>query len=395
MSAFGWSADLLWQGLLTGQTSVDAPRRFDVRGQRTRLAAEVPDPPAELGERIPGWSRLSQADRYAVSAAAEAMTMAGVAQGEPGLGVFFGSSTAGMLEGEEYYARMTGVRAGRPLRRLLESQQINGPGDAVARSIGASGSVQTLSSACSSGALAVGAALEALRAGEVDLAVAGGADSLCRLTYSGFNALRAVDERPCRPFRGDRAGLSVGEGAGILVLESSERAQARGCEPLAELLGTGASCDGYHMTAPHPEGEGAARAISSALADARVSPEDVHFVNAHGTGTPLNDVSEWKALHRVFGDRAERLPTTSIKGALGHLLGSAGAIEAVATVQSLVHGLVPPTAGDGAIDDELGVDLVRSEPRAIESFSVAISTSLAFGGANAVLVLGRNASEAV
>ncbi len=394
VSAWGWGASQLWAGLLTGETRIAEPRRFDTRDQRTRLAAEVPEPALELSTQVPGWSALSQADRFAAVAALEAVRAAGVAVGAENQGVFFGSSTAGMLEGEEYYARLSGELPGRPARRLLASQQINGPGDAVARCLRVTGPVHTVSSACSSGALAIGEALKALRAGEVETAIAGGADSLCRLTYAGFNALRAVDERPCRPFRGDRAGLSIGEGAGVLVLETLERAMARGARPLAELLGIGASCDSYHMTAPHPDGDGAARAISRALEDAHVAPGEVTFVNAHGTGTPLNDVSEWRALRKVFGERAEALPVTSVKGALGHLLGSAGAIEAVATVQSLAAGLVPPTAGDGETDAEIEVDLIRGAPRAISGPAVAISTSLAFGGANAVLILGRLPEEA-
>lgn len=393
VSAWGWGCESLWAGLLGGATRVSPARRFDTRRQRTHVAGEVPEPPPAIPEGVCQWRRLSQADRFAVVAAREALRDAGLA--EPGafdaatLGVYFGSSTAGMWEGEEYYGRAIGALPGRPSLRLLTSQQINGPGDAAARAVGAAGPVQTVSSACSSGALAIGEALRALRDGEVEIAVAGGADSLCRLTYSGFNSLRAVDERPCRPFRTERAGLSLGEGAGVLVLERWERAAARRARPLAELAGFGASCDSHHMTAPHPEGAGAAQAMRRALEDAILAPAAIGFVNAHGTGTPLNDASEWCALETVFGKRARELPTTSIKGALGHLLGSAGAIEAVATVQSLVAGLVPPTAGEGDLDPALGVDLVRGEPRPLTGPAAGISLSLAFGGANAALLFAR------
>lgn len=387
VTACGWSAELLWESLMAGETSISTTRRFDTRGQRTHVAGEVPDPVPAIASEIRGWDHLSQADRFAVVAAIEAVGQADVGLDEPGLGVFFSSSTAGMLEGEEYFGRVIGAKEGRPKLRFLTSQQINGPGDAVARVLRATGPVFTVSSACSSGAMAVGEALRALRAGEVDVAVTGGADSLCRLTYSGFNSLRAVDERPCRPFRCDRAGLSIGEGAGVLVLESLEHALLRGARPLAELVGIGASCDSYHMTAPHPDGEGAARAIARALEDAGLGADDVTFVNAHGTGTPLNDASEWNALRSLFGDRASHLPTTSIKGTLGHLLGSAGAIEAVATVQSLESGLIPATPGNGEVENDL--DLIRGEPRRFDGPAVAISTSFAFGGANAALVFAR------
>jgi 3-oxoacyl-(acyl-carrier-protein) synthase len=238
--------------------------------------------------------------------------------------------------------------------------------------------------------MAIGDALFAVRRGEVDVAIAGGSDSLCRLTYAGFNALRAVDERPCRPFRGNRAGLSLGEGAAVLVIEPLERALARGARPLALAAGGAASCDAHHMTSPHPEGIGAAEAIRSALADAQLDPSAIDFVNAHGTGTPLNDAAECAALLAVFGDRASELPVTSTKSLVGHLLGSAGALEAVATILCLLHGEVHPMPDDGASDPALPLRLVLGRPLSLARARHALSTSLAFGGANAALVFTRH-----
>jgi 3-oxoacyl-[acyl-carrier-protein] synthase II len=292
-----------------------------------------------------------------------------------------------MLECEEYVRRLIGHSQGRPRLALLASQQVNGPGDAVARVLGARGPVHTVSSACSSGALAIGEALEALRSGLVEVAVAGGADSLCQLTYAGFNALRSLDERPCRPFRGDRSGLSIGEGAGVLILESLERANARGVPPLAEVLGAGCSCDAHHMTAPHPDGTGAAAAIQQALADAGLDPPAIDLINAHGTGTPLNDLSEAAAIRSVFGDRASTLPVTSSKGSVGHLLGSSGAIEAVATILDLIDGQVHPTPGGGTVDEEIPLTIVLDGATPLPSPAIAVSTSFAFGGANAAVVI--------
>ena len=383
VSAFGWSADALWRGLEANRVAIGDPQQFDTTGQRTRIAAEVPAASEPVEARD---ARLSLADRFAVQAAREAAAQAVLAEDEPDLGVFFGSSTAGMREGEEYYADLVGTGEGRAPLRLLVSHPINGPGDAVARALGATGPVVTLSSACSSGTLAIGDALRALRAGEVDVAIAGGSDSLCQLTYAGFNSLRSVDEEPCSPFRGDRSGLSLGEGAAALVLEPLSRALARGVPPLAELIGAGASCDAHHMTAPHPEGEGAVVAIERAIRDASIDRGEVHFVSAHGTGTPLNDAAEWKALRAVFGDRAPSIPTTTAKGSLGHLLGTAGSIEAVATVQCLIAQRVHPTPGSGEIDSELSVDLVREQPRELSGDAIALSTNFAFGGANAALL---------
>lgn len=386
VSTYGWSSADLWRGLLSGKSGIRIPTRFCVNGQRTALAAEVPAPPAGIAARIRGFGRLSQADRFAVAAACEAAEMAGVAPWGADLAVYFGGSTAGMAESERFFHSLF-AGEGRPELHLLASQPLNGPGDAVARCLGATGEVLSLSSACASGALALAEACFAVRSGEAQVAIAGASDSLCALTYSGFNALRAVDLQPCRPFRKERAGLSLGEGAGAVVLESLAHARERGAHPLAELRGAGATCDAYHMTAPDPEGRGAAAAIQSALAESGVGPGAVDFVNAHGTGTPHNDFSEWRALVRVFGEGATAVPVTSTKSAVGHLLGAAGAIEAVVTVLCLRAGWIHPTMGEGTPDSEAAADLVTGNGRKLARGGCAISTSFAFGGANAALVL--------
>jgi 3-oxoacyl-[acyl-carrier-protein] synthase II len=326
-----------------------------------------------------------------VAAAREAVAHAAIDVGPGGArtGVYFGTSTGGMFETEVYLEALFAAMAGLgkpPTTRLLASQQNNGPGDAVARDLGIGGPVQTVSAACASGSMAIGDALRAVRRGEVDVAIAGGADSLCRLTYAGFNALRAVDERACRPFRGERAGLSLGEGAAVLVLEPLDRALARGAQPVAIVAGEAATCDAHHMTAPHPEGMGAAEAIRGALADARLAPSEIDFVNAHGTGTPLNDAAECAALVAVFGDRVPGLPVTSTKSLVGHLLGTAGALEAVATILCLQKGEVHPMPDDGTADPAIRLRLVLGRPQPLARARHALSTNLAFGGANAALV---------
>jgi 3-oxoacyl-[acyl-carrier-protein] synthase II len=291
-----------------------------------------------------------------------------------------------MFESEEYFARL-GEAPGRALLDLLVAQPPSGPGDAVAREFDVRGPVVTIASACASATLALGAALEALRSGEIDVALAGGSDSLCRLTFAGFNALRAVDGRPCRPFRVERQGMSIGEGAAVLVLERAEHAAARGAAPLAWLAGVGASCDAHHMTTPDPAGDGIARAVAAALADAATDAAAIDFVNLHGTGTLANDAAEARMLAAVFAERAARLPATSTKAAVGHFLGAAGAIEAVATVLCLRDGVCHPTPGEGTLDPALGVDLVTGAPRPLPGARRALSTNLAFGGANAACVL--------
>jgi 3-oxoacyl-[acyl-carrier-protein] synthase II len=386
--AWGWGREALRRGLASGETAIRDFSRFDHSRQRTHLAGEVP----ETGSPRPWWPRLSLADRFAVFSALEALAQAELepSLGERKAGVYFASSTGGLYEAELFLMAMTG--GGRPRADLIASQQLNGPGDAVARRLGVTGPVVTVSSACSSGTLALEAALRDLRAGIVDVAIAGGSDSLCRITYSGFNALRAVDERPCRPYRADRAGMSLGEGAGALILETEAHALGRGVRALAELKGAGASCDASHMTAPHPEGLGAALAMTRALRDGETDPATVAFVNVHGTGTPVNDPAECRALQSVFGDRVAHLPLTATKASIGHLLGSAGAVEAVATVLCLESGWLDPAAGGGEVDPALPVDLVLGAPRRLEP-GPAVTVNLAFGGANAALVFGRAGAE--
>ncbi len=404
VSGFGWGVEALWRGLLAGGTAIRPFHRFPHAGHRTHLAAEVPPPPLPLAPaadgspaRDSGGRQLSVADRFALAAAAEAVAAAGLDErlgaGEGEAGVFFGSSTGGMWEAEAYLAGLLqGRRRGGVRLHSLASQQVNGPGDCVARRFAVSGPVQTVSSACSSGALSIGAALESLRAGEVEVALAGGSDSLCQLTYAGFNSLRAVDEEPCRPFRAGRAGMSLGEGAAVVVLEPLARALGRGARPLAELAGAGGACDAHHMTAPEPHGTGAAAAIAAALADAGLGAEEIDFLNAHATGTQLNDAAEWQAMERVFGARSRQLPVMASKAGIGHLLGSAGAIEAVVTVLALCRGeLHPAPPAVEPVDPDCPAALVAGRPLRLPAARAAVSTSLAFGGANAALVFRRYA----
>lgn len=385
VSAYGPGADALWTGLCGDRTAVAPFELFDTAQHRTRIAAAVAAAESQAGSPR---AILSRSDSFAVTAAAEALARADLTlHQEMDCGVFFGSSTGGMFEGEAFYAQLPNVAV--DSHWILAAHQNNSPGDAVARRFQTRGPLQTTSAACAAGAMALANAWFALQEGEVDVALAGASDGLCRLTYAGFNSLRAVDPEPTRPFRVDRAGLSMGEGAGVLVLETEEHARARGVVPRAILSGVGSSCDAHHMTAPHPEGRGAVAALEEALDRAQLDADAVDFVNAHGTGTPLNDVAEWTALSTVFGERAGLLPVTSTKGSIGHLLGAAGAVEAVATVQCLEHRQVHPTPGPGALDPEAPVDLVRTEPRAVPHARHAVSVNLAFGGANGAVLLSR------
>jgi 3-oxoacyl-[acyl-carrier-protein] synthase II len=392
VTAAGWGVAPLRKALRCGRTAIGPFDRFNHAAQRTHVAGQVPPQPAPVGVgRKVGWNRLSNSDRFALFSACEAAEQAGLSLPlDAGYaGVFFGSSTGGMLETERYFEELVRDPGCRPARALLASHLIDAPAETVARHLGVEGPVETVSSACASGTLAIEQAFRAVRASEVDIAFAGGADCLCLTTYSGFNSLRAVDERPCRPFRADRSGMSLGEGGAVLVLETLDHARARGAQPLAEVLGAGSTCDANHMTAPHPEGEWAALAVERAIADAGLEPDAIDFFNAHGTGTPLNDAAECACLQRIFGERARSIPIEATKGVVGHLLGAAGVVAAVSTVLGLLDREVHPTPGGGEIDPSFGIDLVLDGPRSMPGMRAAVSASLGFGGANAAVVLGR------
>lgn len=384
VSSLGHGTAALWQAARAGTRGIRELQLFATTSHRTSIAAA-----AELApERSP---RLPRADRFALLAAREAAAgLPAEALRTPRAGVFFGSSTGALFEAERFFADLLRRREG--ALAPLASVQNDGPGTAVARAFGVRGPVVTCSTACTSANVAFAMALDALRAGEVDLALAGGADELCEITYAGFNSLRAVDQAPTRPFRRSRAGLSMGEGSGVLLLEREEHAVRRGARALCELAGAGRSCDAHHVSAPEPNGIGAAAAIRNALADAGLTADDVTFVNAHGTGTPHNDDAEAKAMLAVFGARAARLPVTSTKSLVGHLLGAAGGIEAVLTALSIVDRVLPPTAGDEPADTALGLDVVLGEARALPAHNVGLSTNLAFGGNNAAVLLRSLAS---
>ncbi|HVR42761.1 MAG TPA: beta-ketoacyl-[acyl-carrier-protein] synthase family protein [Thermoanaerobaculia bacterium] len=374
--------------LRSGSTAIGPFDRFDNAAERTHVAGQVPPQPRNFPEGP--WNRLSNSDRFALFSAQEAVEQAGISTPlDDRAGVFFGSSTGGLFETELYFEALLRCPASRPPRALLASHSLSSPAETVARRLGARGPVETVSSACASGGLAIEQALRALRTGEVDLAIAGGADCLCRTTYSGFNSLRAVDERPCRPFRVDRAGMSLGEGGAALVLESVEHARSRKAVALAEILGAGSSCDANHMTAPHAEGVWAASAIERALEDSGIDPDEVDLVNAHGTGTLLNDDAEHAALLRVFGERTRCIPLEVTKAVVGHLLGAAGVIEAVATVLSLLSKEVHSAPGGGEIRYAEFAGLALEGTRRMPDMRTAVSASFGFGGANAAVVLRR------
>jgi 3-oxoacyl-[acyl-carrier-protein] synthase II len=391
ITAAGPTVGHLREGLRGTRTFIGPLRLLDAAGLKVQIAGEVEEIPEPV--RLPTASRVraSRSDRLALVAAEEAVTASGLELGETPsdrVAVSVGSSTGGMLEIETFFE--AGVR-GRPpgrLRPQLLAGAVASPGALVASAFGATGRRLSPSTACSSSAIALAAGLAWIRSGAADVVIVGGSDGFTRMTFSGFLSLQAMSPTPCRPFDRHRQGMSLGEGAAMIVLESEEHARRRGAPVLAELAGASFSCDASHLTAPHPSGRGAAQALAGALADAGVRPDEVDYVNAHGTGTVQNDLSESQALLQVFGDATPRIPVSSTKGLIGHLLGAAGAVEAVISVLAIHDRFVPPNFNLTERDPECGVDVVEAGGRELPVGLVA-SNSYGFGGNNCTLVLRR------
>ncbi len=340
-----------------------------------------------------------RSDRFAqmaIVAAAEAIGQAGGEEGLPyephRIGCVIGTGIGGLPSLEENQRKMIerGEKAVSPLAVPL--MMGNAAAAAVAMRHDLHGHTYGVVSACAAGAHALGDASRIIRAGDADVVVSGGAEAaISGVAIAAFAAMEATSPTGIsRPFDARRDGFVMGEGAGILVLEEMEAAEARGAEILGELLGYGATCDGFHLTAPQPEGIEAARAISLAIADAGLTAVDVDYVNAHGTSTPLNDRSETMALKLALGERAGDIPVSSTKSSIGHLLGAAGAVEAIATIEALRRHEAPPTVGWEEAEEGLDLDYVPGQSKPIENGEgplVAVSNSFGFGGHNAVLCL--------
>jgi 3-oxoacyl-[acyl-carrier-protein] synthase II len=387
--AVGLNRESAWQALCEGRCGIGELTLFDGAGYRSRMVAEVRhDPAAHFGARER--RRYARADQFAVLAAAEALADAGLFETKiprSSIGVLLGVGANDLLRNETYYSHVLAGKRARPSEILT---YVNAASvDSVARHFGLTGLRACMNSACSSSTMAIGYAADLVASGQLEAAVCGGSDALCRTALSGFNALRLVDVQPCRPFDVTRAGMSVGEGAAVLVLEDLDRARARGAHVYVELAGYAAYCEAYHATAPAPDGAAVAALLDAALAASGVSAGDVDHVNAHGTGTPANDKTEAQGIRRAFGARAAQLPVTSIKSMVGHCLGAAGAVEAVALALTIERGVIPPTIHHGQTDPECQVvDIVANQSRC-QPVRCGISTSLAFGGNDAAIVMRR------
>jgi 3-oxoacyl-[acyl-carrier-protein] synthase II len=384
-----------WDSLMVGKSGIDYISLFDAEGFTSRIAAEVDgfDGAALLGRKEA--KRLDRFSQFAAVASLEAIEDAGIdmATEDPDrVGVLIGSGVGGIITITEQHNVMLNKGPKRVSPFLVPMMLGDMASGQVSMMIGAKGPNFSTVSACATGADSIGEALEMIRRGRADVVIAGGTEAaVCEIGVAGFNSCMALSTRnddpqgASRPFDSGRDGFVLGEGAGVLVLESIEHAEKRGANVLAELAGYGASSDSHHVTQPHPEGEGAARAMKWALDDASLQPEDVVYINAHGTSTPMNDKFETIAMKRMFGDHAYKLAISSTKSMTGHLLGAAGGIEAAFSVLAVKEGAIPPTINLENPDPDC--DLNYTPNKAVkQEVEVAMSNVFGFGGHNASLI---------
>jgi 3-oxoacyl-(acyl-carrier-protein) synthase len=378
VSPFGAGVKAFWDGISAGACAIRPITLIDADGFRSRIAAEVP-------EKFGGSSRRARADRLALTAAREALDDAGIEGPERrDTALIVGAVGGGMYEVEGWYwKRRRGDAADpAPVRATLPTSHA----DVLAWRLGLEGPRETVVAACSSGAASIAMAAELIADGVVDRALAGGADALTRICFMGFNALKLLDPTPCRPFDRERRGMSLGEGAAFLVLEAADAARDRRAARYAELAGHAMTTDAFHVTAPHPAGDGMIRAMRATLTSAGTSADAVAYVNAHGTGTAQNDRIEAQALRAVFGEG--RVLVSSTKSMIGHTMAAAGSLEAVATVLALTREVVPPTVHLRSPDPEVPFDCVPNTAREV-SLPAAVSNSFGFGGQNVSLLFRR------
>lgn len=397
-----------WEGIVAGKAAAALDPALAEAGTPVTLSCRVPayDPDAELGRGTK--RRLDRFTQLALLAAAEALAQAGLVdptEGDPfgeGLdpeladrvGLLLGSGIGGAETWDSEYPNYLERGPARTSPLFIPKMLSNTAAGTIAIRTGARGPNMTVNTACAAGASAIHVARDLIRTGQADVVVAGGVEAgITGLAISAFAQMGALTRNPdpvtaSRPFDTERDGFVMGEGAGIVVLESASHARARGAEVLARVAGAGASADAHHATAPPEDGAGAILVMERAIADAGIDRADIGHVNAHGTSTPLNDAAEARAMRRVFGDDLNEVAVTSTKGVTGHLLGAAGAVEAILAIQVLRTGVMPPTAGTSTVDDEIDLDVVLHEPREVDVQAV-LSNSFGFGGQNASLILTK------
>jgi 3-oxoacyl-[acyl-carrier-protein] synthase II len=398
LTPLGNTVEAFWEGLVNGKSGIGEITRFDTTDFTSKIAGEVRDfEPTDYVSRRDA-RRMDRFTQFAVAAADTALEAAGLDtcswNGER-VGVVLGSGIGGMETFEDQHRVLMKKGPKRVSPFFVPMMIANMAAGQIAIRFDARGPNTTVVTACASAASAIGEAYRVLRDNDADIVVAGGSEAaVVPLAVAGFCSARALSTRnddpeaASRPFDADRDGFVMGEGAGILVLERLEHAVERNAPILAELAGYGASADAYHITSPPPDGAGGARSMRAALSDASLNPDDIGYINAHGTSTPPGDAAETEAIKSVFGEGAYQVPVSANKSMTGHLLGAAGAVELIACILSLQEGVIPPTINLTEPDPECDLDYVPGQAREFTGDYV-LSNSFGFGGQNATLIVGR------
>ena len=371
-----------------GKTGIGPITLFDTSKYPCKIGAEIRDHRSEDYFAKKELKKISRTDQFALIASEEAVKASEIhSYPAEEVGVSFWAGAGGMFEAETYHREILVKGKSRP--SLIWSFIPSFTTDRVAERFAFSGPKFTITTACSSSATAIGYGADLIRSGSCKVVLCGGSEALSELTFGGFNSLKAMDPSPCKPFDRKRAGMSLGEGAGIVILEDLDEALKRGARIYAEFLGYGIGGEAYHITAPEPTGMREARIMREAIEEGGITASEVDYINAHGTGTPLNDKVETLSIKNVFGERAYSIPISSIKSSVGHCLGSAGGIEAVASILSIMHQFVPPTLNHEKGDEDCDLDYVPRKSREMR-VGVVLSNSFAFGGNCTTLVFGRH-----
>lgn len=387
VSALGWSLEETWLAIEKEQSGLNPLTLFESPRFGHIPVGEVKGDPVALSG-LPAGSRTDHLAVYAAARAFEAARFDTLSEKQrKNAAVVLGCSTGGILDTEVFLERL--MKEGSFDTELLRHHEAASPANQVAQSLGLKGFRTTVCTACAAGATAIATACDLIDSGEAQIVLAGGADSLARLTLNGFCSLLIVASDGCRPFDAERGGMSLGEGAAVLALETEESAIGRGADILGYVLGFGNTCDAYHATAPAPDGSGIFRAMNQALDSAGVSSADVDYINAHGTGTIDNDIAEGRGITRLFGEKPP--PVSSTKRFFGHTLAAAGAIEAIVCLLALKRRCLPPNLGLRHTDPGVGFEPVRETREA--DLRVAMSNSMGFGGNNCSLILSRAEHE--
>ncbi len=397
VSSLGIGTDQFWNSIKEGKNGISEVTRIDVSNLSTKVGAEIKDfDPTEFMDKKEA-KRMDRFNQFAIAAsklAVESSKLNLEAVNLERCGVIVGSGIGGIETFEDQHSVYINKGPGRISPFFIPMMIANMASGQIAIRFGFKGFNECVVTACATGNNAIGDAFKVIQRGDADVMITGGAEAcITMMGFGGFCSMGAMTKNPdpntaSRPFDKDRDGFVCGEGAGILIIEEYEHAVNRGANIIAEIVGYGCTCDAYHITAPHPEGDGGVRSMQMSINDAGIKPEDIGYINAHGTSTPLNDPSEVKVVKRVFGEHVNKVAMSSTKSMTGHLLGAAGAIEAIATAMALKEGFLPPTINVKNQDPECDIDCVPNVGRKSD-IKYALSNALGFGGHNATLCLKK------